>query len=63
MWYLVWILVIRSGSDFFITPNERVVGSLKDCRKQTIVLEQQFHDNPVDWGDATSYSIRCEFRE
>jgi hypothetical protein len=61
-WYLVWILVIRSGAEFHITPNERPVGSIEECQRQKIVLEKQFFENPVDWGDATSYSIRCEYR-
>ncbi len=63
MWYLVWILVIRTGSDFYITDNERAVGSLTICREQKVALEKEYTNNPVDWGDATSYSIWCDFRE
>ncbi len=63
MWYLIWILVIRTGSDFYITPNERAAGSLANCQEQKIALEKEYYDNPVDWGDATSYSIWCTFKD
>ena len=61
-WYLVWILVIRSGSDFFITPNEKLMGSAEACQIAMIDMEAQLTKNPVEWGDATSFSIRCELR-
>ena len=61
-WYLVWILVIRSGSDFFITPNELQMGSAEACQRAMIDMESQLMENPVNWGDATSFSIRCELR-
>jgi len=61
-WYLVWILVIRSGTDFFITPNEKPMSSAEACQEAKIEMELQLSKNPVEWGDATSFSIRCELR-
>ena len=60
-WYLVWILVIRFGSDFVIMPNERPVSG-ESCQKAKIELEIQIAANPVEWGDFTSFSVRCELR-
>ena len=62
-WYLVWILVIRVGTDFTITPNERPRSGAESCQQAKIELERQLAENPVSWGDATSFSIRCELRK
>jgi len=62
-WYLVWILVIRTGIDFHITDHERIMPSLDACRIAKIELETEMAENPVSWGDFTSFSIRCERRE
>jgi len=62
-WYLVWILVIRVGTDFTITPNERTMSSGDACTQAKIEMEKQFTANPVSWGDFTSFSFRCEYRE
>jgi len=61
-WFLVWILVIRSGSDFYITPNEKPMSSGETCKHAKIELETQLLKNPVEWADFTSFSIRCELR-
>jgi len=62
-WYLVWILVIRAGTDFTITPNERPQPSFDACTAAKISLEKEFVENPVFWGDFTSFSMRCEYRD
>lgn len=62
-WYLVWILVIRVGIEFTITPNERLQPSFDACNNAKISLEKELVENPVSWGDFTSFSIHCEFKE
>ncbi len=62
-WYLVWILVIRVGTDFTITPNERQMSGAESCQEAKIELEKEFSANPVSWGDFTSFSMRCELRK
>ncbi len=61
-WYLVWILVIRFGMDFSITPNEKPMSGAEACQDAKIEMEAGFTANPVEWGDFTSFSIRCELR-
>ncbi len=61
-WYLVWILVIRTGIDFYITPNELPMTGQEACREAKIAMETELATNPVKWGDFTSFSIRCELR-
>jgi len=33
------------------------------CQAAALVKEKQLMENPVEWGDATSFSIRCERKE
>lgn len=62
-WYLVWMLVIRAGSDFVIIPDEKPMSSFDACTHAKIELEKDFTENPPDWGDFTSFSIDCEHRK
>lgn len=61
-WYLVWILVIRFGVDFTISPNELPMSSGETCEQAKIEMEIQLMENPVRWGDFTSFNVRCELR-
>ncbi len=62
-WYLVWILVIRTGIEFHVTPHERPMPGFDACNNAKIELEAELAKNPVSWGDFTSFSIRCEFKD
>lgn len=62
-WYLVWILVIRVGTDFTITPHEHLQSSFDACTRAKINIELELSVNPVPWGDFTSFSARCEYKE
>ena len=62
-WFLVWILVVRSGTDFIIIPHERPIFGAEACGRAELLLEKQLMENPVEWGDFTSFSIRCERKE
>ncbi len=62
-WYLVWILVIRTGIEFVIFPHERQMPGFEACTNAKIELETELALNPPEWGDFTSFSINCERRE
>lgn len=62
-WFLTWILVIRVGLDFTITPNERQMPSFDACTRAKISLEKELVANPVSWGDFTSFSINCVHKD
>lgn len=62
-WYLVWILIVRTGYEFTLTPFERQVASSTSCTQAALVLEKQLMANPVEWADGYSFSIRCEPRK
>jgi len=62
-WYLIWILIVRAGTEFHIFPKERPVVSAEACADAALILEKQLMENPIEWGDATSFSIRCELKE
>lgn len=61
-WYLTWILVVRAGFDFSITPNEQPMPSFAICIESKIALERELTENPVVWGDFTSFSTDCKYR-
>ena len=48
--------------DFSITPNEKPMSGAEACQDAKIEMEAGFTANPVEWGDFTSFSIRCELR-
>ncbi len=44
-------------------PDERPRPSFDACTESKISLEKELAANPVPWGDFTSFSVRCEYRD
>lgn len=62
-WYLVWVLIIRTGSAFVMDPHEQPQPSFDACTRAKIELEKELTENPIEWGDFTSFDVDCEYRE
>ena len=62
-WVLIWILVVRAGVEFVIIPDERQMPSYDTCIQTKYAKEKQLSENPVEWGDFTSYTVICEHRK
>jgi len=62
-WVLVWVLVVRTGTAFVMTPHEKPMPSFDACTRAKIELETELSENPVSWGDFTSFSARCEYKD
>ncbi|KKM00587.1 hypothetical protein LCGC14_1802880 [marine sediment metagenome] len=62
-WVLIWILVVRVGFEFIIIPDEQQMPSHDTCIQTKYAKEKQLSENPVEWGDFTSYSVRCEYKK
>ena len=62
-WFLVWILIVRSGAMFVIEPYEQQMPSYDACVQAKIVKEKQLSENPAEWGNFTSYNVSCEYRK
>jgi len=62
-WFLVWILVVRTDAAFVIIPGEQQMPSYDTCIQTKYSKEKQLSENPIEWGDFTSYSVRCEYKD
>ena len=62
-WFLVWTLIVRTGFDFVMIPHEKPMPSFAICTESKIALEIELIENPVVWGDFTSFDVDCEYRD
>jgi len=62
-WFLVWVLIVRTGTEFVMIPHEKPMPSFVICTKSKIALEKELTENPVDWGDFTSFTVDCKYKD
>jgi len=62
-WFLVWVLIVRTGVYFVMIPYEEPMPSFNACTTAKIELEKELTENPVGWGDFTSFDVDCEYRQ
>lgn len=55
--------MVRTGFDFVMLPHEKLTSSFDSCTTAKIALEIELTENPVVWGDFTSFTVTCKYKD